>query len=446
MITKIRIDRGYVFVPSIQVVFRVDISGRPTLESMTKAIKAAVSKFDILNCRVLQDEESGECYYVRREVDTEPDIEIRHYHQDAQEFINEQEKLPFDLEQGKTQRYIIADDGDKITLNIVQHHLVGDGKSILKLIEEIMYNLQSIEENGKCVSENTEKVPVKVYTESYLKKYVELNPLMQMSIENLNSKWNETGKFFTFNDLKQLFNEYWKDRKTNVISATITEDVLDKMVSLCKRYNITVNNFIIALFAKSFKEKTKIGVAADLRTSEFEGMGNYVSCILIDALYDENMTFWQNAMHIQKLVGCQLVDKSQLMTGLLFKGSFVNGLQDGVYFQTVDMIHSSIIDEYNDLAGLGTEGIPLCISNIGKNALRENYGKFKIEKISFFSPVSPGLNSNMGVITVNGKMVLNLMYNDKNAGYASIFNEVIGQIFEMSNKTVLEERQEYCLA
>lgn len=446
MITKISMDRSYVFTPAIHVVVRAEISGRPHVNSLKEAIRTAVKKFDILNCRILQDD-SGECYYVRKEVDTEPDIEVRYFNQDSQEFINEQERIQFDIEQGKLQRYIISDVGDKMVLNIVQHHLAGDGKSVLLLIEEIMSNLESIEEKGNCGSENVEKVPVKVFTESYFKKFVQLNPLLEMSIKDLNSKWRSTEKFFTLEDLNQLFNKYWENRKTKVMSATIAGEELKTAVRLCKLHGVTINNLILTLAAKSFKKQVKMSVVANLRTDEFEGMGNYASCILIDALYDEKMDLWENALHIQKLVECQQLNKDQLLLGLLFKGTFESGLQDGVYFQAMDMIHSSIIDEYNDLAGFGTDGIPFCISNLGKNAVKEKYGRFGIEKVSFFSPLSPGLDCNMGVITVNGNMVINLLYSEENAVYSDIFNEVVMEICDLSEESFREEEEyEYVMA
>ena len=54
MLNKINIGRAYIFSPSIHIVFRVEISGHPQVSSLEKAIRYATSKYEILNCRILQ--------------------------------------------------------------------------------------------------------------------------------------------------------------------------------------------------------------------------------------------------------------------------------------------------------------------------------------------------------------------------------------------------------
>lgn len=426
MIQKITAGRAYIFNTSMNVVFKAKISGCPSVSLIKKAINCAVKKFDALNSRILQDNE-GDFFFVKREEFREPKIEVRNYHQEVQEFINEQEKIEFDLEKGELIRFILELTEEEMTLNIVEHHLAGDGNSVLLLLSQIMKNVQVFSELGDEIDETEKSVPVKIFSEQYISKFVEVNPLVEMSIENLNSKWRKSfDKIFTSEDLHALFSKYWEKRETKVLTATIPLDSISAFLTKCKENGVSVNNAIITSVTRRLERKSKISVAVDLRTEEYNEYGNYSSCIYVENMYDANLEFWDNAKEVQQFVQSCTRDRKQLLLSFLLIGKFDKTLIDASYFQRIGSVKSSIVEEYYDMTGMKSDRNALVVSNLGKDRIREKYGKFKIEELSFFSPVSPGFKSNMAIVTLNEKMVINLQYNDdENVDFKGIFEDII---------------------
>lgn len=401
----------------------------------------AVRKFEILNCRILQDEE-GECYYVPKEHFTMPHIEIRDYMQDAQEFINEQEKIEFDLEKGEIIRFIISRDTNKVVLSIVQHHMAGDGKSLLLFLQEIMFQLEGIKAGNIIGCSEKDVVPVQQITRKSISKFVERDEIEEIFINEINSEWDKMEKkFFTLQELHQLFKKYWECNETKVATATVSNDKLNKFLTACKVNCVTVNNAMINSIFKSIKEKSKkICVIVDLRTEECNGFGNFASSIIVDVMYDEKLDFWDNARNVQKLISGLIEDRTKLYAGLLLKEKVNNALIDGAYFESISKLGNRLISEYNDLNGISEDGIPLVISNLGKNTIQEEYGELKIEELSVFSPLSVGLNSNMAVITENEKMVINLQYKDTGVNYKKILDDLISDINLYSKNIEIAEK------
>ena len=89
MINKIYTERGLLYGPAMNVVFSMKIVGCSNVENLKTAIDYAVNRFEIMRCRVLQDDD-GVAYYVLRESRCKPNIEVRQYHLSMQDFINEQ--------------------------------------------------------------------------------------------------------------------------------------------------------------------------------------------------------------------------------------------------------------------------------------------------------------------------------------------------------------------
>lgn len=427
MIRKISIDRMLVFSPSMQIILRAEIKGCKNILSIKKAIMYAVQKFEILNSRVLQDEE-GECYYVTKENFTMPHIEIRNYIQSAQEFVNEQEKIQFNFEGGELIRFIVSVHNNKIILSIVQHHLAGDGKSALLFLQEIMENLEKVD-NGEIISmSRDEMVPIQMYTKKYLSQFVEVGELEKIFLEEVNNEWRKSNpKIFRFQDLHELFESYWKCHRSKVATATISEHVVKQFSAMCKKNKVTVNNAIITSILKDLERKQKISIIVDLRTEDFKKPGNYAGGFLIEVQYNPKIGFWENAKNVQKLVSDYLNDRTKLMLAFLLNECMDKSFIDGTNFQYAGRIENNILKEYNSLRLLKEE-YPLIVSNLGINQIKERYGKFKIEGLSFFSPVTVGFSTNVSIITENGKMVINVQSIDCDIEYQKVLDELVRQM------------------
>lgn len=442
MMRKIEVDRAYVFAPAIHVVFRSEISGDPNINDLKKAITYAVGRYEILNSYIL-DDTCGDFYYVPKQEPTIPHIEERDYILSAQDFINEQERIEFNLEKGDVSRFIIENDGEKLVLSMVQHHLVGDGKSNLILIQQIMDNLDMIESGKEDELQNLEMIPIQLRKAAEMEEVVELSPLLKMTAEEINKKWRASGEYqFSHKDLHSFFKTYWEKHKTKIAEASFPMDEVKAFAKECKANGVTVNTGIVTSIARSLLKKSKICSAVDCRMRFQKDLGNYASSVIVETAYDENMSFWDNARLIHQLISCQLMNRNELLAGLLFMNEFDNSLIDASYMELAGVLENSVAKEFNNILGVGGEGIPLLISNLGNNPIKSSYGKNTIEQVAFFSPLCPGYNSNMGVITVNNTLTINLQYEDKDIDYSSVVTDLVATIHEISGVDMQAEEKE----
>lgn len=434
MLTKICIERNLIFNPSSHVVIRSRIMGAPSKETVNTAISLAVRKYEILNCQVLEDHD-GEFFYVPKEKPASPYIEFHDSLSPVQELIHEQERIPFQLESGELQRYIVEDNGEEMILYIVQHPLAGDKTSVLMLLDTIMENMKKIENHEEIAISESDIVPIKLFTHAYLSSKVTLNSLSTEAVSDLNRQWCNDSKRFSLDDYQSLYNNYWSQNQTCIATANISGDTLKNVEKACKEHNVSLSNLILSLVGSSLAKGSKFSISTDLRTEEFTGLGNYSVQTIISSLYDDHLDVWKNASRVQQIVMWKLSDKSQLLADLLFRTSFANGIQDAVHFQAMNMFNSRLVHEFNNLTGNGMKGKHFGFNSIDNSVLKAAYGKNTINEISYFAPLSSNMDCNMSTITVNGNLVLTMHYNKNCSNYAYIFRDVICNLNALGNQT-----------
>ena len=416
--------------------FRVKISGCKKCSNLEEAIRYSIKRFEVFQYHILQKED-GECYYVKNEKAREININRREQYQSTQEFVNEQERIEFDLEKGEFVRFIICRQGKDIFLDMVQHHVIGDGMSCLVLLQEIMNNLSELEKGDRMSLNKKDIIPLNFYTEETLLQYTELSEQQKKFINELNRKWRESNsKVFYLKDLHEFFYEYWQVNRTKVISLVFMEEQVIEFVKICKQHNITVNNAIVTLLCQIIKEKCGLSIAVNLRMEEKESMGNYVGGITLESFYNENLCFWDNAKNIQKVNSNELKKRKNMLNKLLFQGCMDNSFIDAIHFQTAGKWKSGVVEEYNRLIGKNKDSECVVISNLGREKIKEDYGNIKLEEAAFLSPIALGYDANIGIITANGKMTISIQYHEKanrNNGldYKDISNVLAKEIIEL---------------
>lgn len=433
MLTKICIERNLIFNPSAHVVVRSRIMGAPSKETVNQAIRFAVQKYEILHSRILEDF-YGDFFYVPMIEPATPHIEFRSDLSSMQELIHEQERIPFRFEDGELQRYIIEDNGEDMILYIVQHLLAGDKTSVMMLLDTIMENIKKIENHEEIVITKKDIVRIKPFDNDYLSSKASLNSLSSEAIIDLNSKWATDAKLFSSDDFKTLYNNYWSQNQTCIVTSTISGITFKNIEKACNEHNVSLSSLILSLVASALAKGSKFSIATDLRTDEFTGLGNYSVQTLINSLYDDHLDVWKNASRIQQMVMWKLSDKSQLLGDILFRASFTNGIQDAVHFQAMNMFNSRLIHEFNNLTGEGMKGKPFGFNSIDSSVLKTAYGKNTIDEVSYFAPLSYNMDCNMSTIAVNDNLVLTMHYSKNCSNYGFIFHDVIYSLNALGNQ------------
>ena len=431
MINKIYTEREYLYNPSVNIIFSLTIDKTIRVETLKTAIYYAVNHFEILRCRIVKDN-NGEAYYMPQNTYCLPCIQVRDYHEEEQEFVCEQEKIPFLFEKGELIRFVIELLEDSTVLRVVSHHLAGDGKSILILIDEIMSNLKELDE-GTFSWEDKSLIPLNGFTEEFLTKKISVSDSVKDFMGHFNENWKKEKEIFTYEQYIDVFNEYWENHNVKLADIKIGKETLKSVIHLCKENEVSINSLFIAIVLKKMKEQEKVGIVVDARTEEYNGMGNYAGSVTVDAIYDKSKTIWENTRQIHEQIHGQLGDRVQTMFPFVFKGLLDCNFQDAITFQTSGCYNSLSTKSYTDQLGYDKVNLAMTVSNLGCSNLREQYGQFKIKDLSFSSPLIPGLNCIAGLITVGGKMTITMQYNpDCKTDYGKLLEYVGKQFTELA--------------
>lgn len=263
MINKLYTERGLLYGASMHCIFKFQISGNPQLEHLKKSIYFAMNRFEILRCRIMQDS-VGDSYYVLREKECEPFIEVRDYHMTEQEFIKEQERKIFRFDKGELIRFYIESLNDEVILRIVAHHLAGDGESIFVLMREIMQNLNKMGKD-EVLLELKPIIPLRTYLKDELEEKIQLNDLLRFSMEEFNTKWKKEKKIYTYNDYQKMFEKFWDSYGTNVKCLKVKKNTLREASIVCRKYGVSINSFILTAAVKELIDTKRIGVIVSVQ-------------------------------------------------------------------------------------------------------------------------------------------------------------------------------------
>lgn len=238
MKTKIDVDRQFVFDPAVNILLRVELSGTASSDELKSAIEAVLPKYEILNCKISQDI-NGDFYYEPLDNPNEVEIIVENAIQPIESFIHNKNYQYFDLAEGKLCRFIIQRDSNHFYLNVILHHLAGDGKSALILLEDILDTLDSLVASFPALSSSHPKVPVKIFTKEYLNKLTSIKHQALPYASIISNEWLKSPTIFTLSDRKKLFDIYWSRFEFSSTSALIPLKKVNSLSLLCKKYKVT---------------------------------------------------------------------------------------------------------------------------------------------------------------------------------------------------------------
>lgn len=431
MITKIDVDRQYIFEPAAYIMLRAELTNTIPVDFLEQAVKNTTKKYQLLNSKILEDE-YGNFYYAPLESPQAPQIIIENTIQTTEEFIHTYEKQYCDLDKGNLIQFIIQKNTHSLLLSICLHHLAGDGKSILYLLEDILLNLEIQIESNAFPNSSSNLIPIHVFSKTYLHTLcAQINSVPYA--ETINKRWAKENFTPYLVNKKELFHKYWKTAQTFVISKIIPANETKCFSYLCKKNRVTVNSALITMILKKLRVLKNFLVAVDFRNKDYSGYGNYTASSRFSLYYLQNQTFWENANRIHKLLRETYLDHKSLSQQLLFNTHFENSLFNSAYLQKENIIDNEVVNDYMNSIGLLKEQYPLAISNIGINPIKEKYNTFEIQEISFVSPLCMPLDCNIGVITSNGKMTINMLYRKNEINYSELLSDVVEQIHHLTS-------------
>lgn len=382
-------ERMHLFEPNVYITMCVEITGKVCPHKLSAAVKEAFEANEATMSKIVL--EDGFAYYEKMSV-SNCKIEINNDNKNWIDLVNQNEKIPFAIDKGELVRVFIIPFEDKTQIIIMAHHLVGDGKSIIYFVKDIMNALSDIPLTYKPLTLLGRDLPQKG-----------LSVIAKLYAHYCKQKWNN--HFFTWEDYYNLHNKYWKTVSSDIRCETLSALETQRIKDDAKQIGCSVNSYIVTLFLQKYPNLCKVGIPVSIRQDKNEAMSNLVSGTYIIYKYDIKKTFAQNAMQVHKRIARKLEKKKVFV--LQFLAKLPMTLIDAVLLNTYNSCYERLAKKTAKVMGYsGKFKKDLGISNLSVIDIPTSYGNYKIKNIIFVPPAVSYSHNITGVSTINGKMTI----------------------------------------
>lgn len=407
-------ERIHLFTPNINIVMKVDIGGKPEIDKLIQAIDDAVRANESLNCKITLSK-NGEAGYERLE---KPKYFVEVSNKNWMEITREQESRMFQISSGELVRFYILTSGSDVGLLVIAHHLAGDGLSVAYLIEDIMRAL---------VGDTLEFKSLQLASVDSLPQKSKITSIMKLLLNGLNSKWRRNGKVFTYSDYEEMFEDYWKDRKTTLYSQQLSQINLESLCKKAKEFKVSLNSLIATTFIRAYGNIADTGLAVSSREKENRTMANFASGIAFQYSYNKNKSMCKNAQKIHKRIYKKLGNDKKKYLVLQFIGMMEPTLIDSACMTIYGNYKNKTTNKITHIMGYDNNPKDISITNLTKLDIAVNYGEYNIKNFVFVAPIIPNARRVIGIVTLGNEMciTMHVMDDEKVDNEKRIFEKAI---------------------
>lgn len=382
-------ERSNIFEPNVYITMCVEIVGKVCLHKLSAAVKRAFEANEATMSKIVL--EQGLAYYEKMSV-SGCKIEIESENKNWIELAYQNEKIPFAIDKGELVKVFLIPSTDKTQIMIMAHHLVGDGKSIIYFVKDIMNALADIPLTYKPLTLLERNLPRKG-----------LFAAAKLYARYCNHKWDN--RFWVWQDYYDMHYKYWAAVSSDIKYRTLSVEETQKIIESSKQIGCSVNSYIVTMFLQKYPNMRKVGIPVSIRQGKNEAMSNLTSGMYINYKYDTKKTFARNAMQVHKKITRML--KRYKLLALQFLSLLPVTLIDAVLFNTYNFCSERLAEKTAKFLGYAEKTkMHLGISNLTVLDIPVSYGNYKIENIIFVPPAVSYSNNTFGVSTVNGRMTI----------------------------------------
>lgn len=403
----IRTERANLFEPDVYISMVVKITGDVSKDAMRHAVERAYEANEATMSEIVLTEQ-GEAYYKKR---ANSGCRIFIENKPWKQLLWQSEKEAFHLKDGELVRVFLTEEDKKLVLFIHAHHLVGDGKSVLILLKDIVNALDGQQLTYK---------PMKLIDRDFLHKKAKLATGMKLLLSRVNRKWEKTGRSFGWEDYYAVHKKYWSEHTSQIRVQTYD---INKIKAQCPK-GITVNSYMITLLLRDYPTGKTVGVPVSIR-EEDKGMSNQTSGIVVKVKYDRKRSFEGNLRTIHKRIYREIRSRNKKYFVLLFMEYLCPSLTDAILLQTHGCYQNKLSEKMARIMGyMGEGGRDLGVTNLNQIDIPDKYTNFSIESIQFIPPSISytknviGIGTFQNVLTVTRKV-------ENNYDRDAIFRELV---------------------
>lgn len=382
----IRSERTNLFEPNDYISMIVKLSGDLLSEEIEQAVYNAYEANEATMSKIVL-EENGDAFYEKME---SSGCKFFTDSRSWKELLYQSEKRPFALNEGELVRIFLTKEDEQLILFIHVHHLVGDGQSVLILLNDIVNSL-----NKQSL---TYKTMLSV-ERNFLEKRAKLDTGIKLYIKWLNLKWKKNGRVFTWDDYDRVHKKYWADHVSEIEWKTYN---IEELTAKCPK-GITINSYMITELLREHPECEEVGIPVSIR--EDKGMSNQTSGIAVKYKYNCKMAFDVNANMIHKAIYKKLNNRDMKYFVLLFMERLCPSLVDAVLLQSHGCYQNKLTEKLAKVMGyIGDGGRDLGVTNLSKIDIPSVHESFVIKDIMFVPPKVTYAKKVIGISTYADKL------------------------------------------
>lgn len=384
----IRSERANLFEPNVYISMIVKMSTNLQSEEIEQAVYKAYESNEATMSKIVM-EENGDAYYEKME---SSGCKFIIDSCSWKELLHQSEKRPFALNEGELVRTFLTKENEQLILLIHAHHLVGDGQSVLILLNDIV--------NGMNKQSLTYKTMLSV-DGNFLEKRAKLGIGTKLYIKRNNQKWRKNAKAFTWDDYYSIHTKYWNKYASEI--DWITYDIKE-LKAKCPK-GITINSYMITELLKEHQECQVVGIPVSIR--EDKGMSNQTSGIAVKYKYNSKKSFEINVNQVHKAIYKKLKNRDMRYFILLFMEQLYPSLIDAVLLQSHGCYENELTEKLAKVMGyIGDGGRDLGVTNLNKIHIPNAYARFVIEDILFVPPKVSYAKKVIGISTYGDKLTV----------------------------------------
>lgn len=345
----IRSERANLFEPNVYISMIVKISGNIPKEEIQYAVESAYEANEATMSKIVL-EDNGDAYYEKMQRSG-----CRFFNADLpwQELLKRSEKKPFAIMEGELVRTFLTQEDGKIILFLHAHHLVGDGKSVLILLADMV----------KCLAgKDLTYKPMTLVNRDFLTKKAALPFGMKMAMKRVNRRWTKTGKHFSWDDYYAIHNKYWAEHTSEIERKTYD---VNRIKSQCTN-GATINSYMITTLLREHPECKVVGIPVSIREND-PGMSNQTSGIAINYRYKTKRSFEDNLKKVHKSIYKKIKNRNMRYFVLLFMEQLCPSLIDAVLLQTHGCHQNRLSEKMAQVLGYaGKGGRDMGVTNLNR--------------------------------------------------------------------------------
>lgn len=386
-------ERLWVFSPVNNIAIKAEIKGNITESQLKAAIKNTINHYEMLNQKVLIDDE-GVAYFEKTEI---PELEIKPITYEWKDVVLEQQKIPFHIDKGEMIRFFYQLTESGVSLIIIVHHIAGDGISFTYFLQDIIKLLSGIELEYKKIN---------MFDMNSLPKESKLRFPMTFLLKSMNKKWDKTGKIFGFDDYYSMYQKYWDNREAFIDTYSIENEDYDGICKFSKANKLTINTILTTAFIRAAGEESSVGMAASIREKNNTDMGSFATGISVKYKYDESKDFISNASKVEKLIYNKLNNPSKKYFLLQFMSNIAPTLIDAIYFESCTNYSNKTANTFSKMFGYNGNPEGISITNLTRLPIELKYKDYELTDFICVPPLVLNAKRIIGVASLGKKMVL----------------------------------------